>query len=142
MRLKDDKLDLIEIQKNQHEDAKVNKQLINRLEEKLSTNEIASSKLALTLKGRATRLSTSLTNKKEKGRLINKGHKDHLSSLQDEIKGALKQKESKIMNMAILHQIDKDKTAERVREQGRNRADTLRQQLKAQVESANKQNIH
>ena len=117
MRLKDDKLDLIEIQKNQHEDAKVNKQLINRLEEKLSTNEIASSKLALTLKGRATRLSTSLSNEKEKGRLIKKVHKDHVSSLQDEMKGALKKKESGIRNMTILHHIDKDKASERVREQ-------------------------
>ena len=32
MRLKDEQVDLLEIQKNQHEDAKVNKQVINKIE--------------------------------------------------------------------------------------------------------------
>jgi len=89
------------------------------------------------LKGRATKLSTSPTNEKEKGRLIKKVHKDHVSSSEDETKGALKQKESDIRNMTILHHIDKDKASERVREQGQNRADTLRQQLQAHVKEAN-----
>ena len=62
-RLKDEQVELLEIQKNQREDAKVNNQLMNKLEKKLSTNEISSSKQAALLKGRATRLSTSLTNK-------------------------------------------------------------------------------
>ena len=137
MRLKDDKLDLIEIQKNQHEDAQVTKQLMTRLEEKLSSNEIASSKLASTLKGRAARLSASLSHEKEKGRLIKKVHKDNVSSLQDEMKGALIEKESDMRNMKILHHIDKDKASERVRAQGRNRADALRQQLQAHVKQAN-----
>ena len=82
-------------------------------------------------------MSTSLSNEKEKGRLIKKVHKDHVSSLQDEMKGAIKQKESDIRNMTILHHIDKDKASERVREQGRNRADALRQQLQAHVKQAN-----
>ena len=82
-------MELLEIQKNQHEDAKVNNQLMNKLEKKLSTNEIASSKQAASLKRRATRLSTSLRNKKEKGRLLKKCLKDNLSSLQDDMKGAL-----------------------------------------------------
>ena len=42
MRLKDEQVELLEIQKNQREDAKVNNQLMNKLEKKLSTNEISS----------------------------------------------------------------------------------------------------
>ena len=112
---------------------------MNKLEKKLSTNEIASSKQAASLKGRATNLSTSLTNKKEKGMLLKKCLQDNLSSLQDDIKGAIKEKESEVRDMAILHKLDKDKAVERERgrEQSRNWADTLRQQLKAHVESAN-----
>ena len=66
MRLKDEQVDLFEIQKNQCEDAKVNNQLMNKFKKQLSTNKIASSKHPASLKGRATILSTLLTNKKEK----------------------------------------------------------------------------
>jgi len=135
-RLKDEQAKLLQIQKNQEKDHKVNQELIHNLEKKLSTNDIASSKLASRLKGRSTRLSTALINEKEKGRLLKKGHTDQIASLQDQMNAALKQKESKIRNMATVHKSDMDKAVQRVREQGRNRVDTLRQQLTTQVKVA------
>jgi len=115
-------VDQCNLKEYQHEQDRAHKAMTTKLEGKLVATNASTSNVAATLKGRVTQLANALVNKKEKAKHIKKTSKINLTQLKDNTKIAIEHKDNKIRDMAEIYISDKDIAVERVRGQGRKRA--------------------